>query len=92
MRSKAKTLACPAVRQASGGHGGRAERHPVGVGAFRSAGLAGLHLHPPDGPDAATQRGETPLPQHRARRPGRNICGEVSLSVRVSVRVSVCDA
>ena len=68
--------------QASGGHRRWAERHPVRVGAFGGARLAGLHLHPPDGPDATAQRRETSLPQHRPRRSGRHICRKVT-SARV---------
>lgn len=64
--------------QASGGHRGWAQRHPVRVGAFRGARLAGLHLHPPDGPDAATQRREASLPQHCPCRTGRHICRKVN--------------
>lgn len=64
--------------QAIGGHGGWTQWHPVRLGAFRGAWLAGLHLHQTDGADAAAKWRETSLPQHRARRSGWHIRGKVT--------------
>lgn len=41
--------------------------------------MVGLHLHPADGADGAQQRGQASLQEHRARRAGQHLRGEVGL-------------
>uniref|UniRef100_A0A8C3RDS6 Phosphodiesterase 1B n=1 Tax=Cyanoderma ruficeps TaxID=181631 RepID=A0A8C3RDS6_9PASS len=62
---------------AGAGHGGRAAGDGLGRGrALRGAGLAGRHLHAAGAGQGPPGRGETQIPQHRARRAGRHLRGE----------------
>lgn len=41
--------------------------------------MVGLHLHAADGAAGAQQRGQAALQEHRARRAGQHLCGEVGV-------------
>ncbi|KAM8912504.1 dual specificity calcium/calmodulin-dependent 3',5'-cyclic nucleotide phosphodiesterase 1B isoform 7-T9 [Lycaon pictus] len=62
------------------GHGGRAAGAAVGRGAVGGAGLAGVHLHPAGPGQGPPRRGEAQVPEHRARRAGRDLRGAVRLA------------
>ena len=81
----------PPGPQANLGHGGRAAGAAVGCCAFGGAGLAGLHLHAAGPGQRPPRGGVAQVPQHRARRAGRHLCGTVRPARAQPPSASRCD-